>query len=100
MLLNAVKKSTFVHRGLGNFSEEKRLSQYSYDELACMRPNYDKQYYQDSSIYIVTGHTPTLAITGKPEIYHSCNNILVDCGAAFGGRLACLCLDTMDEYYA
>lgn len=93
------KSFILVHSGLGNFSEEKRLSQYSYDELACMRPDYDKQYYQDSSIYIVTGHTPTLAITGKPEIYHSCNNILVDCGAAFGGRLACLCLDTMDEYY-
>ncbi len=92
---------TFVllHSGLGNFAEGKRLSQYTYDELTCMRPDYERQYDHDSSICIVSGHTPTLAVTGKPEIYQSHNNILIDCGAAFGGRLACLCLDTMRAYY-
>lgn len=88
-----------VHSGLGNFGEDKRLSQYSYDELACMRPDFGRQYYTGSSIYIVSGHTPTLAVSGKPEIFRSHNNILIDCGAAYGGRLACLCLDTMKEYY-
>lgn len=43
--------------------------------------------------------TPTLAVSGKPEIFRSHNNILIDCGATYGGRLACLCLDTMREYY-
>lgn len=97
-----VGEKTFIllHSGLGNFREGKRLSQYTYDELACMRPDFDRQYYADPSIYIVSGHTPTLAVTGKAEIYHSHNNILIDCGAAFGGRLACLCLNTMAEYYA
>jgi len=96
-----VGKKTFIllHSGLGNFQDGKRLSQYTFDELACMRPDFERQYYKDSSIYIVSGHTPTLAVTGKSEIYHSHNNILIDCGAAFGGRLACLCLDTMAEYY-
>lgn len=96
-----VGSNTFVlvHSGLGNFKEEKRLSQYSYDELACMRPDFGRQYYKDSSIYIVSGHTPTLAVSGKPEIFRSHNNILIDCGATYGGRLACLCLDTMREYY-
>ena len=96
-----VGEKTFIllHSGLGNFREGKRLSQYTYDELACMRPDFDRQYYADPSIYIVSGHTPTLAVTGKAEIYHSHNNILIDCGAAFGGRLACLCLNTMEEYY-
>lgn len=88
-----------VHSGLGNFGEDKRLSQYSYDELACMRPDFDRQYYKEASIYIVSGHTPTLAVSGIPEIFRSNNNILIDCGAAYGGRLACLCLDTMKEYY-
>jgi len=88
-----------VHSGLGNFMEDKRLSQYSYDELACMRPDFGRRYYKDSSIYIVSGHTPTLAVSGKPEIFRSHNNILIDCGATHGGRLACLCLDTMREYY-
>ena len=88
-----------VHSGLGNFAPGKRLSQYSFDELACMRPDYEAQLYADDSIYIVCGHTPTLAVTGRAEIYHSHHNILIDCGAAFGGKLACLCLDTMEEYY-
>lgn len=88
-----------VHSGLGNFEHGKRLSQYSFDEIAWMRPDYEKQYFQDPSIYIVSGHTPTIAVTGKPEIYHSHNNILIDCGATFGGKLACLCLDTMNEFY-
>ena len=79
--------------------EWQQKSQYTYEELACMRPDFERQYYKDSSIYIVSGHTPTLAVTGKSEIYHSHNNILIDCGAAFGGRLACLCLDTMTEFY-
>lgn len=96
-----VGERTFVlvHSGLGNFEPGKRLSQYSFDELACMRPDYERRYYQDSSIYVVSGHTPTQAVTGKAQIYHACNNILIDCGAAYGGRLACLCLDTMQEYY-
>lgn len=96
-----VGANTFIlaHSGLGNLGKDKRLSQYSYDELACMRPDFGRQYYKDSSIFIVSGHTPTLAVSGKPEVFRSHNNILIDCGAAYGGRLACLCLDTMKEYY-
>ena len=96
-----VGERTFVlvHSGLGNFGKNKRLRDYTFDELACMRPDYEKQYYDDDSIHIVSGHTPTLAVTGKAEIYQSHNNILIDCGAAFGGKLACLCLDTMEAFY-
>jgi len=88
-----------VHSGLGNFARGKKLRDYSFDELACMRPDYDRQYYDDPSIYIVSGHTPTLAITQKAEVYFSCNNILIDCGAAFGGRLACMRLEDMKVWY-
>lgn len=96
-----VSNRTFilVHSGLGNFEHGKRLSQYSFAEIAWMRPDYEKQYFQDSSIYIVSGHTPTIAVSGKPEIYHSHHNVLIDCGVTFGGKLACLCLDTMNEFY-
>ena len=88
-----------VHSGLGNFRPGKRLSRYTFDELACMRPDYERRYFEDPSVYVVSGHTPTLAVTGKAEIYSSHNNILIDCGAAFGGRLACLRLDDLQEYY-
>ena len=93
------KTFVLVHSGLGNFAPDKRLRDYTFDELACMRPDYARRYFADPSIYIVSGHTPTLAVTGRAEIHHSANNILIDCGAAFGGKLACLCLDTMEEYY-
>lgn len=93
------RKYLLVHSGLGNFSREKKLDDYTLEELTSVRVDYDRKYTDDDSFFVVTGHTPTLAITGKAEIYKSNNNICIDCGAVFGGRLACLCLDTMEEYY-
>ena len=88
-----------VHAGLGHFEREKPLDGYTLEELAFTRFDYDREYF-GGSVYIVTGHTPTLSISAKAEIYHSCNNICIDCGAVFtGGALACLCLDNMKEYY-
>lgn len=89
-----------VHAGLNNYQPGKKLHEYSLTELTFMRPDYEKQYFNDDSIYIVCGHTPTPLISGKAEIYHSHNNICIDCGATFKkGRLACLCLDTLEEFY-
>lgn len=93
------KTFVLVHAGLGNFREDKRLSEYTLPELIDMRPDYENQYFGDNSICIVSGHTPTQTINGKSEIYHSHNNIVIDCGAAFGGRLACLRLEDMKEFY-
>ena len=97
-----VGEKTFilVHAGLGNFRKDKKLSEYSPEELLLTREDPDKRFFDDENIYIVTGHTPTPLIHGKAEIYHSANNIYIDCGACFAsGRLACLCLDTMQEFY-
>ena len=88
-----------VHAGLGNFRLGKKISEYTVKELIMDRGDPDRRYFEDESIYVVTGHTPTLLISGKAEIYRSCNNICIDCGACMGGRLACICLDTMEEYY-
>jgi len=88
-----------VHGGLGNFYPGKKLGQYTPDELTFCRPDYNIKYFEDPDIYVVSGHTPTLAITGEPDIYYNGNNIVIDCGAAYGGRLACLRLDDMKEFY-
>lgn len=93
------RKFLLVHSGLGNFSPDKELDDYTLEELTCLRADYGKKYFDDDNFFIVCGHTPTLAISGKAEIFKSENNILIDCGAAFDGRLACLCLDTMEEFY-
>lgn len=89
-----------VHAGLQNFNPKRPLGDYRLDELILGRHDYSRQYFPDPDIYIVTGHTPTPVFTGKPEIYRSHNNIDIDCGACLtGGRLACLRLDDLCEFY-
>ena len=87
-----------VHGGLGNYYEGKPFGAYTLEELTFMRPKLNRIYY-DKTVTVIVGHTPTMAINGKPEIYKSGNVRFIDCGAAYNGRLACLCLDTMQEYY-
>lgn len=94
------KDYLLVHAGLGDFSEEKSLDEYDVNDFVWKRPDWDIPYFADSNKFVVVGHTPTLGITGKPEIFYKNNFIAIDCGACFeNGMLACLCLDTMEEFY-
>ena len=54
-----------VHAGLGNFSPEKQLWEYELNELVWDRPDYEKMYFSDK--YVISGHTPTLAIKSNPK---------------------------------
>lgn len=94
----ADKTFVLVHAGLGNYRADKRLRAYSLAELAFERPVLDTVYYGDE-VQVIVGHTPTRAFHDRWEIFRSGNMTFVDCGAPFGGKLACLCLDTMEEYY-
>ena len=98
----AGKNYLLVHAGLGNFSREKCMDDYTIDELVWERPDYSKRYFDD--VYVVTGHTPTQLIDDNPRpgyIYRNENHIAIDCGAFFeGGRLSAICLDTGEEYYS
>ena len=62
-------------------------------------PDYTVRY-GDNARYI-TGHTPTHLIDPAffGKIWQGCGHIAIDCAAAWGGRLGCLCLDTMEEFY-
>lgn len=89
-----------VHAGLQNFDERRRLRDYGAEELILGRHDCGRRYFSDPSIFIVTGHTPTLTRTGRAEIYRENNNICIDCGAYLPeGRLACLRLDDLREFY-
>ncbi len=94
------KHFVLVHAGLKNFSPEKKISEYSINDVCFEISNYDKQYYLDGT-YIITGHMPTFHIdeASRGKIYYNKNNIAIDCGAAYGETLGCLCLNTMTEYY-
>ena len=95
-------KYLLVHAGLGNYSPEKDIEDYTLYDLVWERADYNTRYFKDT--YVVTGHTPTQMITGNPKpgfIYRNKNHIAIDCGAPFkGGRLAAICLDTGEEFYS
>lgn len=93
------KKFLLVHGGLANFSEEKLPEEYSIDEIVWGRCDYARRYYSDK--YLVTGHTPTYNIDEKykGKIYVANNHIAIDCGVVSIGRLGCICLDNMKEFY-
>ena len=89
-----------VHAGFDNFSPDRKLSSYSAEELVWHRPDVSERYFEDESIFVVAGHTPTYFINGTNDIINEQGNILIDCGACFeGGRLACLRLDDMQVFY-
>lgn len=94
-----------VHAGLEHFSAACPLEEYDLEDFLFCRSDPETAYFPDKTL--VFGHTPTRLLfkqIGKPElpdrIFHRSTMIGVDCGCAYpGGRLGCLCLDTMEEFY-
>ena len=95
------RKFLLVHAGLGHFRPDKKMKDYIMDDLLWERPDYGKRYFD--KIEVVSGHTPTQLIEDNPRpgyIYRANGHIAIDCGACFShGRLACICLETGEEYY-
>lgn len=56
--------------------------------------------YEDHTVFI-TGHTPTHLIDPAchGRIWRGNGHIAIDCAAAYGGALGCVCLETQEEYY-
>lgn len=77
------------------------FSDYQLHELIWSEMDYNSVYFDDK--FLVTGHRPVQLITnGQRDIILKMNNhIAIDCGCALGaeGRLAVLCLDTMEELH-
>jgi len=93
------KTFVLVHAGLASYDPKRNIYDYTPEEVIFVRPNYDRRVFKNKNTYVVSGHTPTFFLLGKNEIYHNNNNICIDCGATFGGKLACLRLDDMAEFY-
>lgn len=90
-----------VHAGLGNFSEDKELSEYTVGDVAFMRPDFSKRYFKDDNTYVIVGHTPTVLVRSdrQAQVYVGDHLLDIDCGCVFGGNLACLCLETGEITY-
>lgn len=94
------KKFILIHSTLGSdFNENQPLESLNFALLAFERASYNRNFFEDENTFVISGHTPTISIHNSPSVYRACNNINIDCGAVFGGKLACLCLDTFEEHY-
>ena len=85
---------------LPEYDPERDIHDVTYLEFIWGEPDYDTVY--DENTLFVTGHTPTGLIDPEYEgkIYMKNNHIAVDCGAVFdNGRLACIRLDDLEEFY-
>ena len=87
------KKTYFLaHAGLSNYSEDKFPEDYEPEEVfATELPSTD--FFKTRTL--IVGHAPTAS--GKIERKNGV--IYLDCGAARGGKIGCLCLETDEEYY-
>ncbi|MBR5437353.1 MAG: metallophosphoesterase [Clostridia bacterium] len=93
------KSFILVHAGIDGFEEDKALDEYDEKAFVFAQTDYTRAYFPES--YLITGHTPTALIdrqyTGK--VYSKKRHLAIDCGAAYGGRLAAVCLDKLKVYY-
>ena len=92
------KKFLLTHAGIDNH-DELDLYEHMEEDFIFAKTDYNKIYFPNA--YLITGHTPTVAI-GKEyagKVYAKKRHLALDCGAAFGGRLAAVCLDTLKVSY-
>lgn len=87
------KDYILVHAGLDNFRKDRKLSDYSVDELIWTWPELTDEYFDD--IHTVFGHTPTRSLDPR------CNGGIlrtrtwtdIDVGAAYGNEPVLFRLD-------
>lgn len=87
-----------VHGGLENFRKDKKLSEYTAEELIWCWPELDDEYFDD--IITVFGHTPTMSYgnENKGKILKARTWIDIDVGAAYGQEPILLRLDDFKEF--
>ena len=88
-----------THAGLGGFSADKRMSQYTPRQLLWSRPSLEDRYFDH--ITTVFGHTPTQIYGAqyKGRMLRTETWIDIDTGSAAGGTPMLLRLDDMAEFY-
>ena len=88
-----------AHAGVGAYAPEKDPAQCVLHDFIWERMDYRQVYYRDK--LLVTGHTPTAFIDPSMagRILQRNRHVAIDCGAVYCGRLGCVCLETLEEFY-
>lgn len=94
------KKYILTHSGLGSFSADKPLSEYSQNDLVWTRPSLHTRYYENGPL-VIFGHTPTILLgseyKGRPIFTDTW--IDIDVGASLGMNPVLLRLDDLKVFY-
>lgn len=92
------KDFLLVHAGLDNFSPDRKITDYTPDDLLWAWPELEDEYYPD--IITVFGHTPTMSYDKKykGKIIKTRTWIDIDVGAAYGEKPVLLRLDDFKEF--
>ena len=93
------KDFLLVHSGLDNFDKNKKLADYTIDELIWAWPEITDEYFDD--IITVFGHTPTISYdhANKGKILKTKTWIDIDVGVPYGNSPVLLRLDDLKEFY-
>lgn len=88
-----------INGGIPDFDVDRSLDDYPIKELLAAAPDFSREYYPDK--LLVTGKTPTFLLSEdyRGRIYRRNGQIGINIGVADGEGLACLCLDTNEEFY-
>ena len=91
----SVKGKTYllVHAGITDFDPDADIDDYQPEDFITEPASLGTTYYEDKTL--IVGHVPTES--GKIE--RGVSVIAIDCGAYEGGKLACLCLESGEEFY-
>ncbi len=92
----------FTHAGIRNFNPKKSLDEYNIEDYLFDAQSAVMDYYPGK--YMVVGHTPTFSLDPENagKIFTKHGFIDIECGCRWekrGGRLGCLRLNDMKEFY-
>ncbi len=93
------RKYLLLHAGIADFDESTPLEDYMPEDFVSEPLDPEREYFSD--VTIIAGHVPTYEFpdADRGKIHYGEGSIFIDCGAAYGEALACLCLDNGKEYY-
>lgn len=94
IILNG-KRYICVHADIHGACDVKSVSEHHFSDFIFYRADYNRRYYSDLNVFVVTGHTPTMLLNenGSSKVYESNGHIAIDCGCVYGKRLAAYCLN-------
>lgn len=93
----ANKRFVLCHSGFANFNKNKKLCEYTKEELLWNRPSTSDYYFEKTTV--VFGHTPTSSFGSPARAFHKNNWIDIDMGVSQNQPPMFLRLDDLHEFY-